>query len=48
MTSLIKVLDMKDIKRRKSDLLVLRKELDNNKKLVPNKNWFYEKIVELS
>lgn len=46
--SLKKILELKNTKERKTELLVLRKELDNYKKLVPNKNWFYEKIDEMS
>ena len=47
-SSLLKILEINEVKKKKTELMVLRKELDNNKKLVPNKNWFYEKIEELS
>lgn len=32
---------------KKSLKLILKKELDNEKKIVPNKDWFYKKIVEI-
>ncbi len=45
MTDLIKILDSHPSEK-KTLKLILKKELDNNRTIVPNKNWFYEKIDE--
>lgn len=46
-TALLKITET-DKKKAKQEIHILRKELDNEKKLVPNKIWFYEKTDELS
>ncbi len=33
-------------KERKTELAVFKKELENETKFIPNKNWFYEKSGE--
>ncbi|MEZ4690013.1 MAG: hypothetical protein R3A12_07460 [Ignavibacteria bacterium] len=46
MNELIKLSEM-NIKKRKSMKSILRKQLENEKALVTNINWFYEKIDKL-
>jgi hypothetical protein len=45
-TELIKVFESKSAKK-KSMKVILKKELDNEKKLVPNKDWFYESLSKI-
>ncbi|MDQ3021011.1 MAG: hypothetical protein M3R36_10630 [Bacteroidota bacterium] len=45
MTNLIELFESESSKK-KSLRTILKKELDNEKKIVPNKNWFYEKLEE--
>jgi len=44
--SLIRIKELLNKKNKKPELIILKKEIENNKKLVPNKNWFLEKIEE--
>ncbi len=46
MTDLINLYDSNSPEQ-KTLRVVLKKELDNEKKFVPSKNWFYEKLIEI-
>lgn len=46
--TLLKTNGIVEVKKRKFEFAFLKNEIDNNKKLVPHKNWFYDKIIELS
>ena len=43
LNELVKIYESKAASK-KSLKIILAKELDNEKRLIPNKNWFYEKI----
>ncbi|HMS66053.1 MAG TPA: hypothetical protein PKD83_12465 [Ignavibacteria bacterium] len=45
--ALIRIIEEPNVKKRRSAMLMLKKELDNSKKFVSSKNWFYEKLYEL-
>ncbi|MDQ3194405.1 MAG: hypothetical protein M3P82_05330 [Bacteroidota bacterium] len=46
MTDLISLYESRSPEQ-KTLRVVLKKELDNEKKFVPSKNWFYEKLIEI-
>ncbi|MEP7145979.1 MAG: hypothetical protein ABI792_03105 [bacterium] len=46
MTDLISLYESNSSEQ-KSLRIILKKELDNEKKFVPSKNWFYEKLIEI-